>query len=132
MPVLRQRFGRLDGEPVQRGLAGGVPLRGRVREHRPPAGTGKRRLSGLRRLLQRALRKQFGFGGWLAMTTSIFLCRWLGFAASFVLLTGFFIVVLERRTALRAFAIGVTLALAFHLLFVVALGVSLPAGPWGF
>lgn len=71
-------------------------------------------------------------GGWLAMTTSIFLCRWLGFAASFVLLTGFFIVVLERRTALRAFAIGVTLALAFHLLFVVALGVSLPAGPWGF
>ena len=71
-------------------------------------------------------------GGWFATTISIFLCRWLGFAASFVLLTGFFIVVLERRTALRAFAIGVALALAFHLLFVVALGVSLPAGPWGF
>jgi hypothetical protein len=49
-----------------------------------------------------------------------------------VLLTVFFIVVIERRPALPAFGIGVVLALTFHLLFVVALGVSLPAGPWGF
>lgn len=70
--------------------------------------------------------------GWLAMTASIFLCRWIGFSASFVLFTGFFIIVLESRSALHACAIGVALALAFHLLFVVALGVSLPAGPWGF
>ena len=70
--------------------------------------------------------------GWLAMALSIFLYRWLGFAASFVLLTIFFIVVIERRPALPALGIGVALALTFHLLFVVALGVSLPAGPWGF
>ena len=70
--------------------------------------------------------------GWLAMALSIFLYRWTGFAASFVLLTWFFIVVLADRPALPALAIGIALALTFHLLFVVALGVSLPAGPWGF
>ncbi len=70
--------------------------------------------------------------GWLAMALSIFLYRWIGFAASFVLMTIFFIVVIERRPSLPALGIGVALALTFHLLFVVALGVSLPAGPWGF
>ena len=70
--------------------------------------------------------------GWLAMGLSIFLYRWIGFTASFVLLTIFFIVVIERRPAFAALGIGVALALTFHLLFVVALGVSLPAGPWGF
>ncbi len=70
--------------------------------------------------------------GWLAMALSIFLYRWIGFAASFVLLTVFFIVVIERRPALPALGIGLALALTFHLLFVVALGVSLPTGPWGF
>ncbi|HUR72197.1 MAG TPA: tripartite tricarboxylate transporter TctB family protein [Candidatus Limnocylindrales bacterium] len=70
--------------------------------------------------------------GWLAMAASIFLYRWIGFAAGFVLLTCVFIVGLERRPILPALAIGVALALTFHLLFVVALGVSLPAGPWGF
>lgn len=70
--------------------------------------------------------------GWLAMAASILLYRWLGFAASFVLLTIFFIVVIERRNFLPALAIGAGLALIFHLLFVLALGVSLPSGPWGF
>ncbi len=70
--------------------------------------------------------------GWLAMAAAIFLFRWLGFAASFVLLTIFFIVGIERRSFFPALAIGVGLALIFHLLFVVALGVSLPSGPWGF
>jgi putative tricarboxylic transport membrane protein len=70
--------------------------------------------------------------GWFTMALSILLYRWIGFAASFVLLTVFFIVVIERRPALPALGIGVALALTFHLLFVVALGVSLPAGPWGF
>lgn len=70
--------------------------------------------------------------GWLAMAASIFLYRWSGFAISFILLTIFFIVVIERRAVLPALAIGAGLALVFHLLFVVALGVSLPAGPWGF
>lgn len=70
--------------------------------------------------------------GWLAMALAIFLFRWIGFAASFVLFTGFFMVVIERRPMLPALGIGVAMALIFHLLFVVALGVSLPTGPWGF
>jgi putative tricarboxylic transport membrane protein len=69
---------------------------------------------------------------WLIIATAIFLCRWLGFAASFLLLTTVFIVVLESRSIWRAVAIGAGLALAFHLLFVTLLGVSLPTGPWGF
>jgi len=70
--------------------------------------------------------------GWLAVALSIFLYRWIGFAVSFVLLTYFFIVVLADRPTFPALAIGIALALIFHLLFVVGLGVSLPAGPWGF
>ena len=70
--------------------------------------------------------------GWIAMAVSIFLYRWIGFAASFVILACFFIVGLDRRPVFPALAIGVALAVTFHLLFVVALGVSLPAGPWGF
>jgi hypothetical protein len=70
--------------------------------------------------------------GWLAMAATIFLFRWIGFAASFVLLTVFYMAVMERRPALHAFAIGAALALVFQLLFVTALGVALPMGPWGF
>ena len=70
--------------------------------------------------------------GWLAIATTIFLFRWIGFAGSFVLLTLFYMVVLEQRPALHALAIGLALALVFQLLFVTALGVALPSGPWGF
>ncbi len=70
--------------------------------------------------------------GWLAMLVTIALLGKLGFALSFVLLTVFFITVLERRRALLALAVAVALAVAFQLLFVVALDVSLPKGLWGF
>ena len=71
-------------------------------------------------------------GGWLGLALAIALFRWIGFALGFVLLTIFLIVVLHRRPVGLAFAIGAGLALAFYLLFEIALGVSLPAGPWGF
>ena len=51
---------------------------------------------------------------------------------SFVLLTVFLIVALDRRPALLALGVGICLAVAFHLVFVMALDVSLPAAPWGF
>lgn len=70
--------------------------------------------------------------GWLGIVAALYLFRWVGFAISFVLLTVFYIVVLERRSLAHALAIAVALALAFYVLFVFALGVSLPAGPWGF
>lgn len=71
-------------------------------------------------------------GGWLGLALAIALFRWIGFALGFVLLTMFLIAVLDRRPVVLAAGIGAGLALAFYLLFETALGVSLPAGPWGF
>ena len=71
-------------------------------------------------------------GAWLGLAVAIALFRWIGFALGFVLLTNFLIVVLDRRPAGLGVVIGAGLALAFYLLFEIALGVSLPKGPWGF
>jgi putative tricarboxylic transport membrane protein len=70
--------------------------------------------------------------GWLGLAIVIALFRWIGFALGFILLTLFLVVVLNRRPAVLGTVIGAGLALAFYLLFEVALGVSLPKGPWGF
>jgi putative tricarboxylic transport membrane protein len=70
--------------------------------------------------------------GWLAMMIAIALLGRIGFAVSFVLLTMFLIVALDRRPARLSVAVGIGLAVAFHLIFVTALDVSLPVGPWGF
>lgn len=70
--------------------------------------------------------------GWLGLIVSIVLFPWLGFGLSFVLLTIFFIAGIDRRPVVFAAAVGVALAIAFHVIFVIALNVSLPAGPWGF
>ena len=70
--------------------------------------------------------------GWLAMMVAIALLGKIGFVLSFVLLTIFLIVALERRPVLLAVGVAVGLAVVFHLLFVVALDVSLPEGVWGF
>lgn len=70
--------------------------------------------------------------GWFGLAITIVLFGWLGFVLSFVLLTIFFIAVLDRRPLLLAAGVGVAMALAFHVIFVIALNVSLPAGPWGF
>ena len=70
--------------------------------------------------------------GWLALMVSVALYSWIGFGLSFVLLTVFLILALDRRPALLAIGVGLGLALAFHLIFTVALNVSLPLAPWGF
>ncbi len=70
--------------------------------------------------------------GWLGLMVAIALFGWIGFSLSFVLLTIFLIVALDRRPVWLAFGVGVGLAAAFHLVFVVALDVSLPAALWGF
>jgi len=70
--------------------------------------------------------------GWLAMMVAIALLGRIGFALSFVILTMFLIVALDRRSATLAVAVGIGLAVAFHLIFVIALDVSLPVSPWGF
>ena len=70
--------------------------------------------------------------GWIALMVAIALFGWIGFSVSFVVLTVFLIVALDRRPLLLSIGVGIGLAVAFHLLFVIALDVSLPAGRWGF
>ena len=70
--------------------------------------------------------------GWCGLMMAIALFDWIGFSASFVILTVFLIVVLDRRPLLPSIGVAIGLAVGFHLLFVMALNVSLPAGRWGF
>ena len=70
--------------------------------------------------------------GWCGLMMAIALFDWIGFSASFVILTVFLIVVLDRRPLLPSIGVAIGLAVGFHLLFVIALNVSLPAGRWGF
>ena len=58
--------------------------------------------------------------GWLSMMIAIALFGRIGFALSFVMLTTFLIVVLDRRPLLLALGVGIGLAVIFHLIFVVA------------
>jgi hypothetical protein len=69
---------------------------------------------------------------WLAVMIAIALLGKIGFALSFIILTIFLVVALDRRSALLAVVVAVGLAVVFHLIFVVALDVSLPKTVWGF
>ena len=71
-------------------------------------------------------------GGWLAVMIAIAFLGKIGFVLSFIILTIFLVVALERRPAWLAVGVAVGLAVAFHLVFVVALDVSLPKAVWGF
>ena len=70
--------------------------------------------------------------GWVAVMAAIALLGTIGFALSFIILTVFFIVALERRPVLLALGVGIALAVVFQLIFVAALDVSLPKAVWGF
>jgi putative tricarboxylic transport membrane protein len=70
--------------------------------------------------------------GWLAVMAAIAVLSSMGFLLSFVILTIFLIVALDRRPALLAVGVGIGLATVFYLVFVAALDVSLPKAPWGF
>ena len=70
--------------------------------------------------------------GWLAVMVAIALLGRIGFALSFIILTVFLVVALDRRPALLAIGVALGLAVTFHLVFVVALDVSLPKAVWGF
>jgi putative tricarboxylic transport membrane protein len=70
--------------------------------------------------------------GWSALMLAVFLLPRIGFSLSLALLTVFLIMALERRSAWNALGVGCGLAIGFYLVFVFALGLSLPVGPWGF
>jgi putative tricarboxylic transport membrane protein len=69
---------------------------------------------------------------WLAFAVSVALMDFVGFLISFALLTFFIVAVIFRRPLAIAGVVAVASALAFHLIFPVALSVSLPTGPFGF
>jgi putative tricarboxylic transport membrane protein len=69
---------------------------------------------------------------WLAFALSVALMNFLGFLISFALLAFFLVAVVFRRPFTTAAVVAVASALAFHLIFPVALSVSLPTGPFGF
>jgi hypothetical protein len=71
-------------------------------------------------------------GAWSAFVVALIFLPLLGFGLSLGLLTAFLILVLDRRSPWTALAVALGLSFGFHLIFVVALGVSLPVGPFGF
>src|SRR3989304_8762891 len=68
--------------------------------------------------------------GWSGLMLAIGLLHWLGFGLSLALLAAFLILALERRSPWVALSVAFGLALGFHAIFGLALGLSLPAGPW--
>jgi len=81
------------------------------------------------RSLQMTMRS---LAGWVAVMVAIALLGTIGFLLSFVILTVFLIVALDRRPLLLAVGVGLGLAAVFYLVFVIALDVSLPKAVWGF
>ena len=69
--------------------------------------------------------------GWFGLMVAIALLGWIGFSVSFVFLTMFLIVALDRRPLLLSAGVAIGLAVGFHFLFVMELDVSLTVGRWG-
>ena len=72
------------------------------------------------------------FAVWVALVVTVASFKLLGFVASFALLTFFIVAVMYRRPIRVAAAVAGAGAVAFYLLFPLALGVSLPVGVLGF
>jgi putative tricarboxylic transport membrane protein len=70
--------------------------------------------------------------GWFVLMGSIIFLPRLGFTLSLALLTIFLVIVLDRRSVWTALSIAFGLGLSFYVVFVLALGLPLPSGPWGF
>jgi putative tricarboxylic transport membrane protein len=71
-------------------------------------------------------------GIWIGFMSAIALLKPLGFLVTFVLLAVFLVFIVSRRSLWTALMVGLGGALGFYVLFVVALGVPVPVGPWGF
>ncbi len=69
---------------------------------------------------------------WAAFAGCVALMQPLGFLLSFALLTLFVVAVMYGRPLKIAVAAAVGNAAGFYLVFVLALGLSLPVGPLGF
>ena len=68
----------------------------------------------------------------VALVAFAVVISFLGYVVSATLLFGVTAVVLGSPARLRSFAYGFCEAALVHLAFDVGIGISLPAGPWGF
>ncbi len=69
---------------------------------------------------------------WAAFAAAVASLKLIGFLLALALLTLFLVAVMYRRPLKVALAAAAGNALGFYLVFSLALGVSLPAGPLGF
>lgn len=78
--------------------------------------------------------QDYGRLGILLVTLIVFavVIPWLGYVVSATLLFGVTSIVLGAPDRLRAFAYGFCVSAVVFLAFDVGIGISLPAGPWGF
>jgi putative tricarboxylic transport membrane protein len=70
-------------------------------------------------------------GTWAMFAACAALLQPLGFVLSFGLLTFFLVAVIFRRSLLTALLTAIGCTAGFYLIFPLALGVDLPAGPFG-
>jgi len=70
-------------------------------------------------------------GAWAMFAAAGALLQPLGFVLSFALLTFFMVVVVFRQSVLTALLTALGCTAGFYLVFPVALGVDLPASPFG-
>ncbi len=69
---------------------------------------------------------------WAAFAASAALMDWIGFFASFTLLTFFVIFMIFRQPFATAAIAAILTSAGFYLVFPLALGVELPVGVFGF
>jgi hypothetical protein len=69
---------------------------------------------------------------WAAFATAAGSMRWIGFVAAFAALTAFVVMFVFGRGWRSAVLVAAGCAGGFWMLFAMALGIGLPAGPWGF
>lgn len=69
---------------------------------------------------------------WAGFAVAVALLKPLGFLLTFALLTLFLVCVMYRRRLATGIAVAVLSTIGFHLVFVTALRLKLPAGPLGF
>jgi putative tricarboxylic transport membrane protein len=71
-------------------------------------------------------------GLWVSILVMIGLMGRLGFILSFVLFTAFILRFMEGKTLWSAIGVSLGTVLTFYLVFIYALSLRLPFGPWGF
>ncbi|MFQ5850305.1 MAG: tripartite tricarboxylate transporter TctB family protein [Candidatus Binatia bacterium] len=71
-------------------------------------------------------------GVWAGLLVMIAFVETAGFIVSFTLFTFLLVLALDRRPLATALTVAIGTAFGFYLIFIFALSLFLPVGPWGF